>query len=294
MNKLIAFEIPESPSDIASWLESVLCKGDLRGLVAQLASVHDGGDTTTDLELLLGSDRQAVLANGLTALPIGKLQALLTSPQLLLELQQTVMAEGGDYWLGKFECDAGQETIHRTSDTITQILRPQQVAVDTDKATDSTRPMLAILMLAAGILLVISGTWYWTQQNDVGKSTQVAVGWGWAAESGIPSGGSAEDYLTALASGADAWFNKRPVNRSELVTRLKEFSAGCDLLINADHAPLGEQDRAWLRFKCRGWKKRIDQQIAAADQNSTSAILRVADDIASDIAKSLKGRASKV
>ena len=294
MNKLIAFERPESPSDIASWLESVLCKGDLRGLVAQLNSVHGRGVATTDLETLLGSDRQGVLANGLTALPIGKLQALLTSPQLLLELQQTVMAEGGGYWLGKFNCDAGQEIVHRTSDTITQILRPQQVAVDTDKATDSTRPMLAILMLAAGILLAISGTWYWTQQNDVGKSTQVAVGWGWAAESGIPSGGSAEDYLTTLASGADAWFNKRPANRSELVTRLKEFSAGCELLINADHAPLEEQDRAWLQFKCRGWKKRIDEQILAADQSPIEQVLSVADSIAQDVSVKLKQRASRV
>lgn len=294
MNKLVAFDIPESPNEIAMWLESILCKGDLRGLVAQLASVHDGGDATTDLELLLGSDRQAVLANGLTTLPIGKLQALLTSPQLLLELQQTVMAEGGGYWLGKFECDAGQEIVHRTSDTITQTLRPQQVAVERLESPDSTRSMLAILMLAAGILLAIGGTWYWTQQNGVGKSTQVAVGWGWAAETGIPSGGSAEDYLTALASGADAWFNKRPANRSELVTRLKEFSAGCELLINADHAPLEEQDRAWLQFKCRGWKKRIDEQIAAADQNPIEQVLSVADSIARDLSVKIKQRASRV
>ncbi len=293
MSNMIAFDIPESPDEIAKWLESIICEGDLRSLVAQLISVHGVADQRIEIDAFLAEDRQAMLAQGLCALPASKIQSLLMTPVLLLDLQQKIMAEGGDYWRDKFQSAVGQETIQRTNKVIAEILEKQHVVVGKAERPGSRWSVSSLLALAAGILIAISGTWYWNSERNNRQPVQVAAGWGWASESGIPAGGSAKEYLTALSNGADAWFNSRPSDNNELATRLTEFSAGCELLINADHAPLPDEDKAWLRYKCRVWKRQIDEQLAAVGQSKLVDVLRVSDEIARDISKSLRERESQ-
>lgn len=294
MSNLIAFDIPESPEEIAKWLESIICEGDLRGLVTQLISVHGATGQESNLDAILAEHRQGVMDHGLSALSESKVQSLLVTPTLLLQLQETIMAEGGEYWLGKFNSDASRDTVRRTDDVVAQVLGSQQVTIDRTEKPDSPRTGSSLLALAAGLLIAIGGTWYWNQQRGDRGLVQVAAGWGWASESGIPSDVSAKEYLTALSSGADAWFNKRPSNESELATRLTEFSAGCERLINANHAPLAKADEAWLQYKCRGWKKRIDEQLAAVDQNPVEDVLRATDAIAKEVSEALTERATQV
>ena len=294
MSKLIAFEIPESPDEIAKWLETIICEGGLRSLVAQLIVVHGVTDKKIKLASLLGADRHALLTRGLTALPISKIQSLLLQPTLLFELQEAVMADGGDYWVDKFKPDGGQQAAQRTADVITEILEKTQVNVDRSQDAETRWSISTILTLAAGLLIAVGGTWYWTHQKSGNEPIQVAIGWGWASESGIPTGGSPKEYLISLSNGADAWFKKRPANPAQLVTRLTEFSAGCEQLIRSNHVPLADGDRAWLVFKCRGWKKRIDEQLAAADQNPVEIVINATDKIAKEISDSLRERAFQV
>ncbi len=293
MINLIAFEIPESPVEIATWLESIICRGDLRGLVAQLNCVHGDVNPSLELDPFLGEHRQSVLVQGLSTLPESKVQVLLTTPRLLLDLQEMMMVEGGDYWQVKFTTDVGQDTVRRTEDAIALLLGHRQVTIDSTMRPPSRQSVFSLLALAAGLLVVIGGTWYWNHQGNVQEPVHLAAGWGWASESGIPSNVSPKDYLTALSNGADAWFNKRPLTQSELLTRLAEFSAGCEILVNSDHAPLNDADKAWLQYKCRGWKKQIDEQLATVNQRSIEDVLQTADNIARDISETLKERANR-
>lgn len=101
--------------ELAAWLDRVLVSPDLLEVVAELAVVGnlvppasmagppEGGDpqeTPADRAAdWLGDSADDVLERGLAALPTGRLGELLQSPQRLFDLQDLVLAEGGDHWL---------------------------------------------------------------------------------------------------------------------------------------------------------------------------------------------------
>lgn len=90
-------------------------------------------------------------------------------------------------------------------------------------------------------------------------------------------------YLEGLAQAAEAWSNKRPDTRRDLVRRLGEFRMGCSSLLIADHTPLPEADRDWLRDRCRSWASAIDRHLASAE--SEEEMLRVRDRVDATVVK---------
>jgi hypothetical protein len=100
----------------AAWLERMIASPNLHEVVAELAvarmlrphgsgtgaeSSDDPYETPADRAAdWLGDAADDVLERGLAALPETRLAELLQSPHLLVDLQDLVLAEGGDHWLG--------------------------------------------------------------------------------------------------------------------------------------------------------------------------------------------------
>src|SRR5688500_12642661 len=78
--------LPDHPADLPGWLERQVGGPDLGRLIAELAAVHGTATGAPDLATALGTDRPAVLANGLGGLPADRLRTFLRHPSLLAEL----------------------------------------------------------------------------------------------------------------------------------------------------------------------------------------------------------------
>ena len=96
---LHSLEIPDDPVQLPRWLENHIVGLDLAPLVAELSAVHGTPAVPgPSIRELLGDRLPAVLTDGLGTLPSTLLVYLLMRPQLLLDLQELVFAEGGAYW----------------------------------------------------------------------------------------------------------------------------------------------------------------------------------------------------
>lgn len=288
--KLTALDIPESPNDIAAWLEAAICEGDLREIVTQLSAVHTTVGSASDLDTILGDDRGNVLSHGLGGLSIDQLRLLLVNPCRLFELQKVAMIDGDDYWQARFR--GNKNTIDSTRSTITALTQSSSVTVasDTQKASWLRNP-LVVVALAACLLGAIVGVSILVKHLGSDQGTQVANSWGWNKPLEITPETTANEYLSSLADGAKAWFNKDLANSSELQQRLKELSAGCEQLTVAAHQPLADNDRNWLRYQCRLWQRKIDGLLAKSGSPDTfQEIKRQSDETATMIEKALRQR----
>lgn len=127
--------------ELAAWLDRVLVSPDLLEVVAELAVVGnlaphasmagppEGGDpreTPADRAAdWLGDSADDVLERGLAALPAERLGELLRSPQRLIDLQDLVLAEGGDHWLGLLAVHAPQPPLAGLWRGLGDVDRPQ-------------------------------------------------------------------------------------------------------------------------------------------------------------------------
>ncbi len=101
MNSIV-LEIPNEPSELPVWIERHLLGSDLATLVAELQAVHGpAAGSPSTLNELLGKQRSNVLTKGLAALNPQQMQQLLVRPELLLDLQELVLVEGGEHWENK-------------------------------------------------------------------------------------------------------------------------------------------------------------------------------------------------
>lgn len=161
----------------------------------------------------------------------------------------------------------------------------------------------AMLMLGvfglqqAGVLnLAINPGEQQVAQNDPPAQPVVApTGWGWDKPGAIPNEGPADAYLTQLASAANDWFKKRPEDATGLKTRITQFRDGCSTLIDSPHEPLEAEDREWLVEKCKAWRGKLDEQLAAIDAGTDPLTVREStDEIVNKLMTALRNRAEEV
>ena len=288
--KLVAFEIPDDPAEIARWLETVLCHGDLRGLVAQLGAVADNSYPPANLNDLVGEQRDSMLQQGLGSLSHSQIRMLLCNPSLLLQLQETVMLDGGPYWQAKFASSRDSTTVEATRRHLQQLRGVRPVQPSSPEPRQRTWSISMLTAIAASLLLVAFGIWRGIDREPV----PLASGWGWGAANGIPKDANPQDYLLELAHGADAWFDRHPNDAVALEKRLAEFQAGCERLIAAPHSALSNADRSWLLYKCRGWRTELEAQRNSVGKNPFDNSLGRADTLAKQVSKALRERAAQV
>ncbi|MCA9109633.1 MAG: hypothetical protein KDA52_06780 [Planctomycetaceae bacterium] len=214
----------------------------------------------------------------------------------------------------KFESDAlskkgAQETV--TGDSATQVSVPTvRIAHSVQKShpqVTTRSPWRIILASAAMLMLGVLGL----QQAGVlnlplNQGAPVAVnqeapppaaptGWGWDKPGAIPEDGPADVYLTQLATAADDWFKKRPEDGDGVKKRITQFRDGCSTLISSSHKPLSAEDREWLVEKCKAWRGKLDEQIAALDAGTDPLTARAAtDEIVNKLMTALRTRAEEL
>lgn len=288
-------EIPESTSDLADWLEGHLVGLHLGTLVAELLAVH-GEPDYLPLEQILGSDLPRVLNEGLQGVSRDKLVTMLKHPAVLLELQERVVLEGGPHWENRAQSNS--EVLHEVSEGWKRL----QTAISTPHQSGRTATPLpgggsqnrlmrrSALLAIAALVLVALGLWQFQVVPPQGIASRAA--WGWDKPGAIPEDARSSEYLVALADAGKEWFNKTPDTAAELETRLKEFDAGCQRLIEAEHKPLTPEDKAWLVERCRKWKGRMEEHRAELARTGDVAKVRAnADETVNALVKALRERA---
>jgi hypothetical protein len=323
--RLIALEIPDDALDLAGWIEGHLVGQDLSALVAELEAVHSQGHERAEpphpLETILGSQRDAVLAGGLTALPSDRLRDLLRHPRLLIDLQDLIFESGRPYWHQRAEStlELATSLVHKaavdrdwdwlTANVIEAPAAGVPIGSGTARATAPViRPrsrsrwrVLSVLSLAAAAAVVLvvfavsrrpDGDRPGNEPSDPRVATAPGWGWGWNRPGALPQDLARNDYFNHLADGAQSWFNQRPDDAVALAKRLTEFRQGCTVLIQSPHKPLPDEDRLWLVGKCRDWAAKLDAHLAALESGQGPLqVRREADETINKLIGVLRQRA---
>jgi hypothetical protein len=279
MNTLHAFAIPEDDALLPAWLESMIAGPHLGELVSELEVLQapdpsarrnvnlQFADEHMTLDKILGNRLSQVYDRGLGVVSSTALRRLFRYPHLLFELQTHVLAEGGAYWDQKLResteltemADAGWSHLTQALKTDdANVLAERAARIHTDKSP--TRPIrwfVAGMLSAAAVAVVVVVM----RDRMHGPQHVAGAGWGWNRPDAFAADVSREDYLNALADGAQEWHRERPDTPQALARRITEFREGCSRLILADHRPLAPPDSSWLVDRCRTWAKKLDEHL---------------------------------
>jgi hypothetical protein len=292
-------DIPEEVTDLPRWLDGHLVGPDLGNLAAELSAIHDTSSAPPSLDAVLADQRRSVLSEGLQALPRERMRQLLIHPSLLLQLQELVLIEGGEYWERLLQATPPAEELTHALRQFKERLAREHTAPSPAPAGPAKliypwyrRPWLVSLLTAAAVLLIALPLQHLFQRP---AATPTAPGWGWAKAGALPSNVSAEAYLNALADRAKEWFNKRPDQPEEVDRRIAEFRQGCSALIFAEHKPLSAGDRKWLVERCRVWATKLDKLREEVEAGRKAMQVRnEADKIINTLIEALQNRAHEV
>lgn len=272
--KLCVFDIPDETTELAAWLEAQLTGPELGNLVAELSAIHGVPTVLTGgvaalgrpdegaLEKSLGRELPIILRNGLQKIPRSQLQVLLRNPQLLLDLQERILSDGGSYWREKF---SREHSSAAPLDRIWSDLEPALATPIVAPERHGLKWTVRILIVLAASLMGFAGGLHFfrpppPKQPDDGPVAQTT--WGWNKPDAFPNDLDPKAYLHLLADGAEEWFKKRPESREALETRIAQFRTGCDALQRAEHQPLRQEDKTWLKERCKLWSDKLDQHLA--------------------------------
>lgn len=261
-------DIPDDHEAKKTWLTDWLVRPGLGGFVAEtrmLLGEHiapNVNEETIDekwaerLSEVCGAQLPRMCSEGLGALSETQIDELVRKPELLLAAQEHLIQYGGPHWDAQFDSsmtsiDTKQHwrsieaEIDESRGNRTHTVMPQ----DHVPAKRSSRRAFAVIVMAASMLVGVT-LWQFSQPTT--------SGWGFARSGLLTANVSSAEYFESLADASGDWFNKRPTNSTELAARLRQFSKGCQELIDAPHAQLAQTDRDWLVGKCGVWKDKID------------------------------------
>ena len=270
---LAAFDLPEETQALSEWLVSQLTGDNLSSVVTQLSAVHADQDQDLTLGTVCGDQWENILQDGFSELTQTQLQQLLTHPYLLLELQELLLLEGSDFWQKHF--------LSQNNDSEITVQQP----VDYKK---SSYRKIAVLGFVSAALICVA--------VFLNQQPSAPAGWGWNRPGALTADIPANQYLNRLADSANEWFKKPTETKASLITRLTQFRAGCETLINAPHPQLSPEDRVWLIERCQAWADKLDEQIVALQKGTTD--LKTADASAdaliNKLVKALRNRAGQI
>ena len=321
-----SLERPDTMPELAHWLERQLVGDDLGTLIAELRSVSpSNGSDAPSLNELLGSNFTEVLHAGLGALSEDQLRTLFRYPDRLLELQELVLIEGGNYW--------------------DDVPRTKTLVADSERNWETLQNSLASpvpkkLVLTSNNLANAEAVETSSSQQGNGKAARqrgndkpilnpssdarepavpgpgwlrlvaatflVGLGIGWLMSPGETKGmawtrpgvfrqtNDRKEFLTRLATLAHEWFDKRPTTAAEMAERLVEFRHGCALL-QLNQAAIPAADHDWLLGDCRKWSDELDRQLIALEQGASLNMVKASVDATiQKLIDKLRDKASKI
>jgi len=266
--------MPDDPPDWPRWLDEQLVGDRLGDVVDELTALGTARTPEKSLTDLLGSVRAELLARGTVALPEPVRRRLLQSPGYLLELQELVLLEGGDYWQTLPRPRRLVDAIGRSREAILAAVRSAEPILPTVKPARQGRGRLRwSVSFAAAACLLIGGFVVWQQTRPPEKQSE-AVAWGWAKPGALPPAASANEYYAALAAGGEQWFNQRPDDRASLAKRLNELRQGCSVVIASDHPPLSPDQQQGLKDRCSKWAAQFDAALVRLENDEDPVAVR--------------------
>jgi len=294
--KLNSLNLPTESADRAVWLDRQLVGLELGDLVLELEAIAAPstsiGSNSNSIDEILGTQREAVLSDGLSAIDSSQFKVLLQQPRLLFDLQELVLIEGGGYWIQLSQQADHAPHARQASDVLSLVTATNDTPVSLPTSNQNNRRnWMPIAILAAAAVVIAVGL---SLLNDGGN--QVASGWGFDRNGVLTADISAPEYLDTLASAAGDWFNKRPRRAEGLAKRLGQFSHGCETLISAPHPQLADADRAWLVERCGVWKGKLDTQLAQLEsgEKSYEEIVAESDETINKLIDALKARSDAI
>ena len=323
-----SLERPDTMPELAHWLERQLVGDDLGTLIAELRSVSPSkGSDAPSLNELLGPNFTEVFHAGLAALSEDQLRTLFRYPDRLLEFQELVLIEGGNYW-----------------DTVP---RPETLVADSERKWQTLQNHLALpipqkRVLPSNNLTNVEALDTFSSQKAEGKTAPqrgsdkpilnpssdahrpdapapgpgwlrlvaatflVGLGIGWLMSPGETKGmawtrpgafrqtSDRKEFLTRLATLAHEWFDKRPTTSAEMAAQLVEFRHGCALL-QLNQAAIPAADHDWLLRDCRKWSDELDRQLVALEQGTSLNVVQASVDATiQKLIDKLRDKASKL
>lgn len=287
---LVAFDLPDKTKEIREWLETQLTGPNISHVAAQFSAVHKDQGQKRSLDDVCGELWSKILRDGLAGLRPVQLAQLLTQPSLLLELQERLLLEGGEFWQQRFQHHKEEQENDRIKEyLLDQIQKVNTASVSVQRQTDymkiSFQKSVILGFISTALVLIAV---FLNQQP-------AKPGWGWDRPEVLIADIPADQYLNQLADSANEWFNKPTETKVELLTRLQQFRHGCETLIKAPHPQLSQEDRTWLIERCQAWAAKLDDQITALDHG---ADLKSADAAANalinKLIKALRKRAQTI
>lgn len=276
------FTLPTCHSDQIIWLEELVTGPCLDEVVSDLKASGIKDRQVLQLSEILGSNYHSVQESGLGCLNRTQVRLLLANPDSLVDLQEMVLVEGADYWIVRLlrENDEHICKLHSESSA--------HGRGGINRGGGGSGLVIGItgtiFALAASILLFFR---LWHGWGDSEKS----VDWGWARVGALPVTKNRTDYLLALASVAEEWFDKTPATPTELYSRISNFQQGCAVILAARHDPLPQTDRVWLRERCEAWNQKL---MEAAEElrkgKQFDDVVNSVDAIARNLCKALRER----
>jgi hypothetical protein len=310
---LPALCLPDERSEWPVWLEQQLMGFNLPKLCKQLVTLGGKHPPQLTLSELLGNQCDAVLQQGLRgSVPDNQIQLLIQNPALLLELQDIILEEGGDYWTQVRPTPAVSQSLETVrgkvlsqirsntepSSAVDQALNPGlSDATERGSAPDLRRAesfennkkregswywIGALLATAAAVLVIVMNPFQ--PPRDQGEFFA-------AAELRTPAG-TVDATLSRIADRIEKDWNQKPVtDNASLLNRLITFRDSCDHLIDGrlDAALQGLPDAKLtdLKERCKKWKGQAETMIADLQGESPSENLK-------EKADELMGRLQKI
>lgn len=290
---VLILNMPDDEQQIPAWIEDQVVGTDLRAIVSELSTIHHDGEASS-LDEVLGENRSAVLARGLSQLPKAQWQSLLVQPQLLLELQEEVVTGGGDFWFQRASSNTTVESqLERTWSCLTADLQPAARSESPSSLVPlaTTQRKRAGAIVAAASILAAACLVVWFSAQPAAPSPA----WGWQAAEVLSQDATSTDYLKDLATAANDWFKRRPGAADELAIRIGQFRSGCSLMMLAEHRPLAEEDRQWLVERCRAWAAKLDDSLTRLEAGGEVNDVRAeVDRTVTRLVKALRTRADEL
>lgn len=270
-----SLSLPENPEQLADWLEALLCSEDLaQAAVDWEVLAGDQRDSAPiTLERLSDTQLAEIDAKGLKSLPEDTLRQLMASPVALLELQEHIFAASSPYWQTRL---ASQPSPSSHEARWSQIERGLDVRPELPESKKRPEGGQGKVWTGLGIFVALAASI--AVGAFVVQPSPTPKGWGFNQPGILETAQTEDQLLETLADAAHAWFNKRPQTREELVTRLKQFDAGCQTLLSAKLAPLSPEAHQTVDAACQKTRQQIATYLTELEQGSDLSATQAAAD----------------
>jgi hypothetical protein len=252
----IAFcEIPDDENDWPAWLERRLVRLDLFQLAEDLNTLRGEREYPPEtLESVCGQSLDKVLLHGVRSLSTRQISLLMRQPELLLELQDVVLSQGGVYWdqVSNAEREASKVSLSGNQSSTFLLDEEHKVVVRQNSPTSWPYRRASLAAVAATIFIAI-GVWISRPVPSSGG------GWGLDNPELLSANVSGELYFKKLADAAATFPKKGLDTKDNALKRITEFKAGCYKIARATHPQIKNiKARQLLTLKCEEWSAKLD------------------------------------